>query len=81
MLQSMAAAFFIDKLRLGITDLGYKDMDESSGPLQYDCPVSILKLLSPTDNENTMEWRKKCYERSKKKNQAIENFYGFLLPG
>lgn len=45
-------------------DFSYKDMDESCGPNRYDCPVSILKLLSPTTNENALEWRKKCYDRA-----------------
>ena len=28
---------------------GYKDMDESMGPCETDCPASILDLLTPTD--------------------------------
>ena len=47
----------------------YKDMDESMGPYYYDCPKSILDLLSPTDNESANQWRQACYENiSKKKN-------------
>lgn len=38
----------------------YKDMDETMGPYQYECPKSIIKLLSPTDNECALEWRQKC---------------------
>ena len=47
----------------------YKDMDESMGPYCYDCPKSILDLLSPTDNEYANQWRQACYENiDKKKN-------------
>ena len=47
-------------------NFGYKDMDETVGPGYYDCPLSIIKLLSPTDNEYAIEWRKKCIENEKK---------------
>ena len=40
-----------------------KDMDETMGPFQYDCPKSILKLLTPTDNECANKWRAKCEEK------------------
>ncbi len=45
--------------RDGLT-LGYKDMSEDMGPYNYDCPASILDLLSPTDNAYALEWRQKC---------------------
>lgn len=47
-------------------NFGYKDMSENCGPGYYDCPLSILKLLTPTDNEYALEWRKKCYEKHNK---------------
>lgn len=47
-------------------DFGYKDMDETMGPYAYDCPKSILDLLSPTDNEIANNWRKACRERLEK---------------
>ena len=40
----------------------YKEMDESMLPYQNNCPESILKLLSPTDNERALEWRKYCWQ-------------------
>ena len=50
-------------------NFAYKDMDESCGPYKYDCPKSILDLLTPTENEYANEWRKTCYENiAKKKN-------------
>lgn len=36
---------------------GYKDMDETMGPFQVNCPLRILKLLSPTDHEYANKWR------------------------
>ena len=42
---------------------GYKDMDETCGPYCYDCPISILKLLSETDNGFALQWREKCWEK------------------
>jgi hypothetical protein len=39
---------------------GYKDMDESMGPCESECPASILALLTPTDSGYANEWRKCC---------------------
>ena len=43
-------------------NFAYKDMDETYGPYQCDCPKGILDLLSPTENEYALGWRKQCYE-------------------
>ena len=43
-------------------NFGYKDMDESMGPYNYDCPDRILDLLTKTDSESANEWREKCRE-------------------
>ena len=48
-------------------NFAYKDMDETCGPYQCDCPKGILDLLSPTENEYALEWRKQCYENIAKK--------------
>lgn len=48
-------------------DFGYKDMEESMGPYQSDCPISILNLLTPTDREFAINWRKRCRENAEKK--------------
>lgn len=48
-------------------NLSYKDMDETMLPFYYDCPESILKLLTPTDNKNANIWREKCRKRNKDK--------------
>jgi len=39
---------------------GYKDMDERMGPYSWECPASILDLLTPIDHPHALEWRSKC---------------------
>jgi hypothetical protein len=43
---------------------GYKDMDESMGPYECDCPESILDLLTPTDRQYARQWRARCRENA-----------------
>lgn len=57
-------------------DFGYKDMDESEGPCERDCPLSILKLLSPCDHEWALVWRKDCRENAAKKAAAKKDLNG-----
>jgi hypothetical protein len=45
----------------------YKEMTEDMGPYESKCPVSIIKLLSKTDNENAKAWRQRCIENATKK--------------
>lgn len=51
-------------------NFGYKDMDETMLPYYYDCPKSVLDVLSPTDNDSANEWRKQCRERIASKNDG-----------
>ena len=48
-------------------NFGYKDMDEGMGPCESACPERILKLLTPTQNQNANDWRKRCWDRIKDK--------------
>lgn len=48
-------------------DMGYKDMDESVGPYESECPARILKLLTPTDHEYAVQWRQRCWDNIAKK--------------
>lgn len=45
----------------------YKDMSEDMIPYYFDCPKSVLKELSSTDNENALEWRRQCAEKKSTK--------------
>ncbi len=38
----------------------YKDMCESMGPCEDECPERILNLLTPTDREHSIDWRARC---------------------
>ena len=53
-------------------DFGYKDMDETCGPYYYDCPLSILKLLTPTENNNANNWRELCKLNIEKKKKQVK---------
>lgn len=39
---------------------GYKDMTESMGPCESDCPASILDLLTTIEGEWANDWRARC---------------------
>lgn len=43
---------------------GYKDMEESMGPCESECPEPILDLLTPTDKQYAIEWRARCRENT-----------------
>lgn len=57
------AVIFLTSVRDG--EFMYKDMDETENPYECRCPKGILKLLSPTNSECALEWRKRCYEYHK----------------
>jgi len=61
-----AAVFLVSIDNKDYYNFAYKDMDETCGPCCYDCPSSILKLLSPTENEYALQWRQKCIEKQSK---------------
>ncbi len=50
----------------------YKEMTEESGPSYEKCPNSVLKALTPTNNEWALIWRKRCEEFNARK-KAIKD--------
>lgn len=54
-------------------NFGYKDMDETEGPVESKCPNSILNLLTPTTSEFALDWRARCraYNEAKKSPTAL----------
>lgn len=58
---------------------GCKVMDETEGPYLYECPDSILNMLTPTDNAYAMEWRKTCRVYTKKKKRLKELPFGAII--
>lgn len=47
-------------------NFGYKDIDESMGPVECNCPEKILDLLTPTEQEYAVKWRNKCRDNIKR---------------
>jgi hypothetical protein len=48
-------------------NFGYKDMDETMGPCESECPKKILDLLTPTESSYALAWRARCLENLEKK--------------
>ncbi len=48
-------------------NFGWKDMDESMGPCEAQCPERILKLLTPTEYEYAKDWRARCWANIEKR--------------
>jgi hypothetical protein len=48
---------------------GYKDMCESMGPCEAECPSKILDLLGPTMDEHALDWRARCRAFATKRNR------------
>lgn len=60
-------------------NFGYKDMTETMGPYQYDCPERILRLLTPTEDEYALKWREKCWENIRKRKSRPRLTEGALI--
>lgn len=43
-------------------NFGYKPIDETMGPCENKCPKGILDLLTETDSEFALDWRRRCRE-------------------
>jgi hypothetical protein len=43
-----------------------KTMTEHVGPCNFEAPMKLLKMLSPTDSEYAIEWRKSAWSQFKK---------------
>jgi hypothetical protein len=63
----------VDNKKDSYDNFFYRDMDESEGVGCYDCPASILRLLSDTKSEFAKEWREKCWERIAEKKAKNKN--------
>lgn len=71
--ETWAAVFLTSTNMNDYYNFSYKDMDETMCPCEQGCPVSILKLLTPTDSEWANEWRQKCYMNAEKKKAERKN--------
>lgn len=48
-------------------DWGYKDIDETMGPVQCECPVKYLDEADEPMNEYARDWREVCRARAAKR--------------
>ena len=66
--QNVCGAVFLTAIDMhDFFNFAYKDMNETYGPAQTDCPIGILDLLADTNNESAIAWRKECRESAKKR--------------
>lgn len=66
--QEVWAAVFLTRTEEG-RYFYYKDQDETAGPCEDHCPKCILDLLSNTDHELALDWRKRCRKNIQKSNK------------
>lgn len=67
--QCVFAAIFLTSTDMkDYFNFSVKEMDETVGPCERDCPKGILDLLTPTENEWANSWRAACREHHAKKN-------------
>ncbi len=64
-----AVVILLNYCRNDYYNFGYKDMDESMGPCEDNCPKRILQLLTPTDSKNANDWRERCWAKINKKKE------------
>lgn len=62
-------------------DYGYKDMDESCGPIEADCPIRLLDLVPMPDGGYAKEWRERVYAHHAKRRQKFEVGQEVLIYG
>lgn len=60
-------------------NFGYKDMDETCGPCEATCPISVLDKLTTTDNEYAKKWRERAWENVNRKLLAPKLKKGAVL--
>lgn len=77
--QVWAAVILINYANQDRHNFGYKDMDESCGPNETDCPARILDLLTPTDSQYANDWRARCRATIAKRQDAQKLCAGMLV--
>lgn len=59
---------------------GYKDMDETSGPVADHAPALILDVLTPTSSEFALNWRHRCGVNLLRKQAVAVVLEGYQIP-
>lgn len=69
-----AAVFLLGYAPKDYHNFGYKDMDETCGPCEAQCPERILDLLTPTEHAYALDWRARCraYHAARKARPKIK---------
>lgn len=62
-----AAVYLLSHRPKAEHNFGWKDMDETCGPCEAECPERILDLLTPTENQYANDWRARCREHIAKR--------------
>ena len=52
---------------------GYKDLTEHMGPYEADCPARILDLLTETDNQHALDWRRRCRANLERRSRRLND--------
>jgi len=50
---------------------GYKDIDETSGPYQVNCPLSYIEMCTEPHNDNSREWRERVRQYHALRNRKL----------
>jgi len=67
----VAALVFLLRYKREFYDFCYKDMDESMGPAERDCPERILRLLTAEPVGYAKGWREKCWSNVERKKKIL----------
>jgi hypothetical protein len=51
---------------------GYKDIDETMGPVETSCPISYLDMVPCPDSEYARKWRERVREKGDAKQEVTE---------
>lgn len=62
-------------------NFGYKDMDESEGPNESQCPERILKAIEPYPpvNQWAFDWRQRCWDNIKNRRARLKFAVGDMI--
>lgn len=61
-------------------NIRFKYVSEEMGPVESQCPVRILDLLTPTDSKYAQEWRDRCYANARKVTPTFGDTVRFSHP-
>lgn len=69
-----------DLLSRGGGEWGYKDIQESSGPYYFTCPISYLRMVPCPGNESALKWRAEVVKQNDASRSHAGSFLVFEKP-